>query len=254
VTPWSRTRDWDADTYDRVSDWQLRMGVEVLGRLPLRGDETVLDAGCGTGRVTEALLERVPRGRVIAVDGSPSMVEKAREKLPSEVDVQVEDLTELELDSSVDVVFSNAVFHWIADHDNLFRRLHAALRPGGRLHAQCGGEGNLDAFHEILLAVAREEPFAEHLADWAKPWNFSSPGRAAVSLEAAGFTDLECGLERKDLAPKDPRGYLASVCLGAHLEELPQELREPFIEAVLERTPAPVTLDYVRLNISARRP
>jgi trans-aconitate 2-methyltransferase len=254
VTPWSRTRDWDAAAYDRLSDWQLRMGIEVLDRLPLGGDETVLDAGCGTGRVTEVLLERLPGGCVIAVDGSPSMVEKAREKLPPEVEVRLADLTELELDDQVDVVFSNAVFHWIGDHDNLFRRLYAALRPGGRLLAQCGGEGNLDVFHEIVLAVASEGRFAEHLADWAKPWNFSSPERAAASLEAAGFVEVDCGLERRDLLREEPRSYLAGVCLGAHLDKLPDDLRDPFIETVLERIPEPLTLDYVRLNISGRRP
>jgi len=254
VSPWSGTRDWDAATYDRVSDWQLRMGIEVLDRLALEGHETVLDAGCGTGRVTEVLLSRLPRGRVLAVDGSPAMVARARGKLPPEVDLEVQDLAELQLGAPVDMVFSNAVFHWIADHDNLYRRLFATLRPGGLLHAQCGGEGNLDRFHETLLAVAGEEPFGAHLASWRKPWNFTSPRQAERSLAAAGFTRVRCWREDKHLVPEEPRGYLSSVCLGAHLEQLPEELRERFLDEVLARTPEPVTLDYVRLNISACRP
>src|SRR5215218_10706344 len=124
-------RDWDGATYDRIADPMTRWGTGVLERLPLAGDETVLDAGCGSGRVTERLLERLPRGRVIAADASESMIEKAREKLGDRVDYLVADLTELELSEPVDVVFSTATFHWISDHDRLFARLHAALVPGG---------------------------------------------------------------------------------------------------------------------------
>jgi trans-aconitate 2-methyltransferase len=91
------TRDWDAATYDRVSSPQVEWAGPVLDRLELRGDETVLDAGCGTGRVTAVLAQRLPRGRVIAVDGSPAMVAEARKRLPGDVDVRVADLLELTL-------------------------------------------------------------------------------------------------------------------------------------------------------------
>ncbi|MDQ4131321.1 MAG: methyltransferase domain-containing protein [Actinomycetota bacterium] len=125
--------DWDAATYDRVSDPQLGWGLELLDRLPLRGDEVVLDAGCGSGRVTRALLERLPGGRAIAVDASPAMVERARAALGSQARVLRGDLCELTLEEPVDAVFSNAVFHWIPDHARLFSRLRDVLRPGGRL-------------------------------------------------------------------------------------------------------------------------
>jgi trans-aconitate methyltransferase len=157
-------RDWDAATYDRVSDPQVEWALEVLDRLPLRGDETVLDAGCGSGRVTRLLLERLPRGRVVAVDAAPAMVEQARAALGDRATVLLADLAELELDEPVDAVFSNAVFHWVADHERLFTRLHAALRPGGRLVAQCGGEGNVERFLAVARAVAEEPPFADYLA------------------------------------------------------------------------------------------
>lgn len=247
-------RDWDAVTYDRVSDIQLGWGVEVLDRLALRGDEAVLDAGCGTGRVTRLLLDRLPRGRVIAVDGSAAMVAKARETLPPEVDVLQQDLLRLELDDPVDVVFSNAVFHWIPDQRRLFERLHAALHPGGLLHAQCGGEGNLAHFLAITREVCAEQPFAPYLGSFSKTWLFSAPEAAARSLAAAGFVEIRCDLERKDVVPDDPPRYLASICLGAHLEQLPDGLRSRFVDAVVARAGDPLGLDYVRLNISARRP
>ncbi len=139
------TRDWDAATYDRVSTPHVEWANILLDRLDLSGDETVLDAGCGSGKVTLMLLERLPRGRVVAVDRAPSMIEHAREALNGRATVLQADLTELQLDEPVDAIFSSAVFHWIADHDRLFARLHAALAPGGHLVAQCGGEGNVGA-------------------------------------------------------------------------------------------------------------
>src|SRR4051794_28931067 len=147
-------RDWDASTYERLSQPLAAMGVDVLARLELRGDETVLDAGCGTGKVTATLFERLPRGRVIAVDAAPSMVEEARERLPAEVDVRQADLLDLSLDEPVDAVLSTATFHWVADHDRLFSNLLAALKPGGRLVAQCGGKGNVAAIKTAGFTVA----------------------------------------------------------------------------------------------------
>jgi trans-aconitate 2-methyltransferase len=246
------SRAWDAATYDRVSEPQVAMAVRVLERLPLRGDETVLDAGCGSGRVTELLLERLPRGRVIAVDQAASMVEHARERLGGRAVVLQSDLAALELGEQVDAVFSNAVFHWIADHSALFQRLFASLRPGGRLVAQCGGAGNIEAFHRVARAVGAEEPFAPHLGAWRGPWNFAGADETAARLERAGFEDVETWLEPYPVRPEDPRAYFRAVCLGPHLEQLPAELRERFVDEVYAR--AGGELDYVRLNMDARRP
>ena len=123
-------REWDGATYDRISGPMEAMGLEVLARLELRGDETVVDAGCGSGRITAALLERLPSGHVIGVDGAPSMIEAARERLGerANLELRVADLCELELDEPADAILSTATFHWIKDHAQLFGRLRAALR------------------------------------------------------------------------------------------------------------------------------
>ncbi len=246
-------REWNADVYHRVSDPQFEWATEVLERLPLRGDEVVLDAGCGTGRVTALLVERLPRGRVIGVDASESMIERARRTLGDRAEVRVGSLTDLELDEPVDAVFSNAVFHWIGDHDLLFRRLHDALRPGGALVAQCGGKGNVAALTRAIGEVASGPPFVEHLAGMDVPWNFSSPEDATRRLRAAGFEQVECWLEDKHVTPEDPLDYLATSALGPHLARLPDAQAQPFIDAVAERMPSPLSFDYVRLNIDARR-
>lgn len=247
------SRDWDATTYDRVSSPQLALGERVLARLELRGDETVLDAGCGSGRVTQLLLDRLPTGRVVAVDAAPSMVEHARDALdPHRATVFQADLAELTLDEPVDAVFSNAVFHWVPDHESLFAHLHAAMKPGAALVAQCGGAGNVERFHQAARAVAQEPPFAEHLSGWEGPWNFASAELTADRLATAGFTDVETWLEPYPVIPEDRTGYLRSVCLGYHLLKLPEELRDAYVAAVAEAVDP--ELDYVRLNIDARRP
>jgi trans-aconitate 2-methyltransferase len=228
------------------------MAEAVLDRLDLRGDETVLDAGCGSGRVTLMLAERLPEGRVIAVDQAPEMVEHARAALAGmPAEVFRADLAELTLDEPVDAVFSNAVFHWIADHERLFERLALALKPGGRLVAQCGGKGNIDSFRRLADEVAAQEPFAEHMAGFAGPWNYASPEDTEARLAAAGFDEIRCWLQPWPVAPDDPLEYVTTVCLGNHLEALPEALRAPFAEEVVRRSGDPLTLEYVRLNIDA---
>jgi trans-aconitate 2-methyltransferase len=246
-------RDWDAASYDRVSNPQVEMAAAVLERLPLRGGETVLDAGCGSGRVTRMLLDRLPDGHVVAVDSAASMVEHARAALGERATVLCQNLTELTLDEPVDAAFSNAVFHWIADHERLFERLHAALKPGGRLVAQCGGRGNIDAFRRLADEVAAEAPYAEHMSGFAGPWNYASPEDTEARLAAAGFDEIRCWLQPWPIEPGDPLEYVTTVCLGNHLEALPEELRAPYAAEVVRRSGEPLTLEYVRLNMDAQR-
>jgi trans-aconitate 2-methyltransferase len=229
-----------------------RWGSNVLDRLPLRGDETVLDAGCGSGCVTERLMERLPHGRVIALDASPSMVAAARERLArfgERVDCVVADFGRpLPLEpASVDAILSTAALHWVRDHDTLFGHLATPLRPGGRLVAQCGGAGNIAGIQQALAAVGD---------GWPGPWTFATPEETRARLEAAGFTGVETWLhdELERFEPGEPfREYLRTVVLGAHLERLATDAeRERFVDAVAAALPAP-EIAYVRLNILATR-
>jgi trans-aconitate 2-methyltransferase len=248
-------RDWDAATYDRVSGPQVAWAAQVLDRLALQGHETVLDAGCGSGRVTALLADRLPRGRVIAVDAAPSMVEVAREALGGRAEVRHAELTELRLAEPVDAVFSNAVFHWVLDHEALFTALHALLRPGGRLVAQCGGHGNVEHFQALAREVSADEPYSQYLRGWRGPWNFARADETRDRLERAGFERVHTALQPWPVRPPEPVAYVRSVCLGHHLEQLPERLRAGFVERVAERAGgADMELDYVRLNIAAERP
>lgn len=250
-------RGWNADVYHRVSGPQVAMAEAVLDRLELRGDETVLDAGCGSGRVTRMLLDRLPRGRVIAVDGSPDMVARAREELGADAraDIREADLVELRLapGEQVDAIFSNATFHWVADHEALFASLGAALRPGGRISAQCGGEGNVAGIRAAALQAAADSGLGHRFAGWPRPWNFAGPDQTRARLHAAGFEDVRCWLQAWPVTPDEPRAYLQTVCLGPHLERLADSEHDRFLDAVMARLGERPLLDYVRLNIVATR-
>jgi trans-aconitate 2-methyltransferase len=247
----SEVRKWDGKSYDRISGPMEALGREVLARLELHGDEVVLDAGCGSGRITQALIERLPHGRVIAVDASSSMVDAARERLGPEADVRRRDLLELELQEPIDAILSTATFHWIADHDRLFTRLRGVLRPGGRLVAQCGGEGNIDELRGRANAILAEPPYAEHFIDWRPPWNYAAAEITHERLLDAGFAAAKCWLQPAPQQPEHPREFLSTIVLGPHVQRLPEELRDPFMDAVLAELGEPVIVDYVRLNIDA---
>ncbi|HEX3874539.1 MAG TPA: methyltransferase domain-containing protein [Solirubrobacteraceae bacterium] len=242
----------DAVTYDRISAPLERIGNEVLARLDLAGDETVLDAGCGSGRVTQWLVERLPHGRVICVDGSPEMLAVARQRLGPSVDYLLQDLNELDLSGRrVDAVFSTATFHWLADHDRLFARLRAVLAPGGRLVAQCGGTGNTAELVAAARAAGDLGLFAARLGGWPGPWNFVGPDETTARLAAAGFTEISTWLVRRPAPFDDLREWLRANALTAHLERLPTGLHGPFVDAVADRLGPDPEISYIRLNIDA---
>jgi trans-aconitate 2-methyltransferase len=245
-------RDWDGATYDRVSDPMARWGAAVLDRLQLDGNEAVLDAGCGSGRVTELLAGRLPRGRVVALDASPSMIDQARDRLApfgDRIAYLVADLGRplpLGRLAPVDAILSTATFHWVADHDALFANLAAVVRAGGRLVAQCGGHGNIASVQAVLATIGD---------GWLGDVHFETPEATARRLAAAGFIDIETWLQPEPT--RFPRGeafetYLRTVILGSHVARLPPNGRDAFVAEVAERLGEPV-VDYVRLNIDARR-
>ena len=256
-------REWNAETYHRVSTPQFDWGTVVLARLPLEGDECVLDVGCGTGRLTERLVERLPRGRVVGIDQSSNMVRVAREYLlPKGLRIQllVADASALPIREQADAVFSTATFHWVLDHPRLFRSLHDALKPSGRLVAQCGGAQNLARIHHRTKLLMAETRFAPHFSTWSEPWEFADAETTARRLEATGFDDIHTSVEKSPVVFADAetfRTFVTNVICRPHLAYLPDtQLKESFIEE-LTRLAAdddpPFELDYWRLNIDARR-
>lgn len=260
-----QSSEWDAASYHRLSAPQFSWGRRVIDRLTLRGDETVMDAGCGTGRLTAGLLERLPRGRVAAVDLSQNMLEEAQSHLGPRFAGQVRfvraDLAGLPFNESFDGVFSTAAFHWVPDHPRLFRSLYGSLKPGGWLVAQCGGGPNIARLLRRASVLMATAPYAEYFSGWNDPREFAGDEATAERLRAAGFIEVEADLEPAPtvLSGADKfRDFLTTVNMHGHLARLPPgSLRRRFVDELTEQAAGddpPYSLEYCRLNIRARRP
>src|SRR5215471_16830849 len=207
------TREWKSADYHRLSDPQFGWGLKVLKKLqtfPLKGSEHILDAGCGSGRVTAELLKAFPQAHVIAVDASQNMVDEARKNMApfgSRAVAERIDLLDLSLEQAVDVIFSTAVFHWIKDHDRLFANLFRALRPGGLVVAQCGGGPNLKRLRDRTEKAAALPEFAPFFHGWQKVWNYPSAETTAEQLRRAGFAEVLTGLEEAPAALADEETF-----------------------------------------------
>jgi trans-aconitate 2-methyltransferase len=244
------SREWDAVRYDAQPLPHLRWGRRTLQRLDPAPEATVLDAGCGTGRDTELLLQRLSTGRVVALDGSRQMLARLQERLVGagdRVQVVLADLEQpLPLPHPVDGVLSVAAFHWVLDHDALFANLAAVLRCGGRLATDCGGAGNIAQVSAAVDEVLGHRP---------SPWNFAGVEETRRRLERAGFTELDVQLRPDPARFADHAQlseYLRTVVLGGQLADLPPDQHDGFVQAVAQRLDEPV-VDYVRLEITATR-
>lgn len=257
--------EWNATAYHKVSGPQTSWGQRVLSRLKVRGDELAIDAGCGSGRLTGALIERLPQGRVVAVDRSWNMLLTARTNLRPVYGSRVKfvhvSLPDLPFSNAADLVFSTATFHWIKDHPALFAGVFRALRSGGRLHAQCGGGPNLARAHQLAEQVMHQSSFAAHFTDWPGPWEFANAEVTAERLRASGFVDIATDLEEAPTTmatETDYREFVSTVIYHPHLDRLPSAgLKQDFLDRVTALSAAqdpPFTLDYWRLNMSARKP
>jgi trans-aconitate 2-methyltransferase len=240
-------REWDAPAYDTLNAPMNERGDDAVARLVLRGDETILDAGCGTGQVTATLLERLPRGRVVALDGSRQMLDAARERFAGDARVSFvhADLGEpLPLSGDrVDAIVSTSTFHWVRAHDALFRHLAAVLMPGGQLVVDCGGAGNIAAVLEAL----RELGHAEH------PWTYAGVEETEGRLRAAGFDRFDVRLvpRTSHFAPEELERFLTSVVLRTFVTELGPERGDALVREVAARLPAR-EIRWVRLEVEAR--
>jgi trans-aconitate 2-methyltransferase len=264
MTSPSTSREWNAAEYHRLSAPQFEWGKRVLSELRLRGDECVLDAGCGTGKLTGLLAQRLPRGRVVGLDLSRNMVLYARQNLRPEFGDRVQfvaaDLVALPFCGCFDGIFSTASFHWVLDHDALSRNLFAALRPGGWLHAQCGGGPNLACLRERVQALSHTPAFSQWLGSFPEPWFYSDAEGAASRLRRAGFQGVSTGTESASFSVssrQEFQDYLRAFVLHRHLELLPSEpLRQRFLQelvAICVHDNPPWTLDYWRLNLRAHK-
>jgi trans-aconitate methyltransferase len=254
-----KSREWNSQAYHRVSNPQFEWGLKVLERLSLRGDESVMDAGCGSGRLTAKLMEQLPHGEVVGVDLSHNMLTQAAEHLGRRVRLVQADLTNLPFDGEFDVIFSTASFHWVLDHPAMFVSLARALKPGGKIEAQCGGGANLKDVHRRIRVLMDSPRYARFFAKWKHPWEFADTETTADRMRSAGFSEIEAWLEPaafKLCSEQEYRDFLSPVILRPFLNAIVDpDLQKQFEDEIVHQAADDPTfqLDYWRLNLRGRR-
>lgn len=261
ITP-NAQNEWNSQAYHKVSNPQFEWGLKVLERVHVRGNERVMDAGCGSGRLTAKLLERLPQGEVVGVDLSQNMLQQAAEHLKS-FDVRASlvhaDLANLPFKAGFDGVFSTAAFHWVKDHEALFRSLARSLKPDGWIVAQCGGGANLQRARERVHGLMRTAKYAQFFRDWQSPWEYADDKTTADRMTRAGFTEVKTWLEAAPVTFPNAdtyREFVGPVILRPFLNAITDEqVREEFLDEVVQKAAAAndLVLDYWRLNLQGRR-
>ncbi len=254
--------DWDAACYHHVATVQQQWGRELLSRYVFDGTESVLDAGCGTGVLAGRLLEEHPELHLVAVDNDPGMVAAARKSLAAyddQVRVLEADLTALPELPEMDLVYSNAVLHWVEDLEAAMDRFHEVLRPGGRLLAQFGGHGNLQKIRQVAETVLSGAPYNKELDDDEKPWSYHDDEtiRRAVSKKTWGHTSIEWRQAPVTFADDQAwQRFLRTVTLRPYLRYLDDHYQERFIRDTMDQARADGLermLDYVRVTVDTRK-
>lgn len=254
---------WDGRDYERHSPHQREWGNSLIGELRLRGDERILDLGCGDGSLTRKLADLVPRGSVLGIDAAPEMLEAARAKCGPNMRLQQLDINALAFEAEFDVVFSNASLHWVHDHAVLLRNIHRALRPGGIVRVQFGCDGNCPNLLACLRRQMAIPPFPEAFAGFRWPWYFPALPAYKDVLRRSAFAQWRAWIENKDQRFPSAEaivGWIDNPCLIPFVQALPAGLRKRFrdgvVEAMLVRTRQPDGSHiepFVRMNVRARK-
>jgi trans-aconitate methyltransferase len=253
---------WDAADYHRSASAQTGWGRDVHARLDLRGDEVVLDLGCGDGRLTAELAARLPRGAAIGVDADPDMIAFARRTHAREnVSYVRADVRAFDLARRADVIVSTACLHWVAEQEEVLRRCRAHLAPGGRIRFQLGGRGNCAEIFQAAEAVAAHPRWARWLSPLPMPWHFRGPEEWLPWLEQTGFRPGRVELVPKDMVhgSRAELGFWLRTTWMPVLERVPAPLRPDLVDAIVARHVAVHPLDaegrthtgMVRLEVEA---
>jgi trans-aconitate methyltransferase len=258
---------WNAADYAANSAVQQSWACELIAKLNLRGDENILDVGCGDGKVTAEIARAVPRGSVAGVDASAEMIQFAKKNFPkseiSNLAFQIMDARKIKFARQFDLVFSNAALHWVDDHEKILRGASSILKTGGRLIVSCGGKGNAQDVFVALRPEIRLKRWREFFRKMPTPYFFYAPDDYKKWLPKFGFK-----IQKLKLAPKDAiydgaggfATWLRTTWIP-YVQRVPENLSEEFIAAVTQRyvakhpadTEGKVHVRMVRLEIDAVR-
>ncbi len=259
---------WDPEDYSRASAAQQRMAMELLSGAELRGDERVLDIGCGDGKVTAYIAGLVPRGSVVGVDASEEMILYAQHVYPPQaypnLAFEVGDASSLDFAEEFDVIVSNSALHWVLDHGPVLDGIKRALKPGGQIFLQMGGRGNVSHTWEVLRILMAQERWARYFNDFSFPYGFYGPDEYREWLVQAGLVPRRVELVTRDMALEGCEGLAAWIRTTwlPFTQRIPEELRDSFVDELADEyvkiyppdEEGLVHIDMMRLMVEAEKP
>lgn len=262
-----KTFQWNSRDYAQHSSAQQEWAQELIARLNLSGNESILDIGCGDGKVTAQIAGELPRGTVVGIDSSENMISFAKEKYPesefSNLVFEQMDATELDFENRFDLAFSNAALHWVKDHPAVLRGVKRALKPRGKILFQMGGEGNAAEIIRILQINLKKNEWQPYFTDFTFPYRFYSPVQYREWLRILGFI-----ASRVEIIPKQMRHQNKTALVGwirttwlPYTRRIPAHLRDKFIEEIAEtylkyiawKPGKQILVQMVRLEVEAQK-
>ena len=258
---------WDAQEYEKHSQGQQKWARELIEKISLNGTENVLDLGCGDGKVTAEISKLVRKGSIIGIDNSAAMIKLATDRHSAAIYPNLSfkkmDAGNLKFDDLFDLIFSNAVLHWVKDHKSVIKGMFKSLKHGGRVLLQMGGKGNAAEIVEVLSELQTKKKWHTYFSGFDFPFYFPGTNEYEALLLDCGFT-----LNRIELIPKKMdhagttalKGWIRTTWLP-YTERVPEEKRERFIDIVskkyIERYSANsngiINVQMVRLEVEAEK-
>ncbi len=240
---------WDARDYRESSSAQLQWARELLGKLQLSGNERILDIGCGDGKITAEIAQRLSNGSVVGIDNSEEMINFSRKNLPREtypnLYFEVADAENLSFENEFDVVFSNAALHWVRDHLRILQGIKKSLKPGGRILLQMGGKGNASELFAVLDNVLAKDSWGQYFRDFPFPYGFYSADDYSMWLKQVWLKAERIELIPKDMTQKGKDGLASWIRTTwlPYTQRVPEALRDDFIREIVDRYTEKFSID-----------
>jgi trans-aconitate methyltransferase len=254
---------FDGKKYEKSSEHQREWGNKLVKELDLKGNETILDLGCGNGLITGELAERVPHGKVVGIDNSPSMIETAKTHKTVNTEFMLLDMNEMNFDNEFDVVFSNATLHWILDHEKLLKKIYRGLKPNGFMRIQFAADGNCSNLIEVLREVMDLPQFSSYFGGFEWPWYMPKIEEYEKLLSRTKFRNYKVWGENADRYFRDEKlmiGWIEQPSIVPFLAVLPENMKKLFrdlvVEKMIKRTKQPDGTcfeTFRRINVHAEK-
>lgn len=230
--------EFDGKLYEKASIFQQEWGNELISELNLKGNEDILDLGCGNGLLTANLARLVPNGNVIGVDASEGMIEVAKEKEENNLKFLLMDLNEIDLNRQFDFIFSNATLHWIKNHNQLWTKIHKLLNPNGFVRFNFAADGNSSHFIKVIKETIVFEEYKKYFSGFQWPWYMPSVDEYENILKDFTFSELNVWEENADRFFPDKEAviwWIDQPQIVPFLENIPEDKKGLFREIVIEQ-------------------